>query len=518
MIEARFRQSNSEWARAAEIYRSLWTFYPDDSEYGLQLAGVEIASGQATDALATLTKLRKNSGQAMQNPQVDIEEAIAEENLSEAKKQLLAARKAVEEAGAAGSKFLLALGYWQECQASFVLGDLSGAEAACDEANRAADSAAGKREKARSLTLLATIREAQGHTSEAMELREEALAFARQTGSQKDIIGALFNLSVMKAGMGQLDEASQGYEEARKVAQEIGDERQLAIINIGDAAVLFTKGDFIAARNEFSEVFRAASKLGDMSDAILALQNSALVSLEVGDVAKALADAKEAKALATKSSLPDVEAVCSNTLGDILRAQADSAGAGKEYDFALAAFTRLGDQGNIAATHVSIINLLLEEGTTKGLAEMAQQAVEEFQREKATDLEASARAAWAMSLAADKRVDEALSQIKAAEQLPVLDLTIRLSLSLSKAHVLAAGQQWKDAEQVLEAGLRQAKKHKASRYELEIRLASLEIMALESKSKGEAVFHKQSLTDLEHDARESGYSAVALRAAKDSGQ
>jgi hypothetical protein len=43
-------------------------------------------------------------------------------------------------------------------------------------------------------------------------------------------------------------------------------------------------------------------------------------------------------------------------------------------------------------------------------------------------------------------------------------------------------------------------------------------MALESKSKGEAVFHKQSLTDLEHDARESGYSAVALRAAKDSGQ
>ncbi len=37
-IEGRYREANAEWDKAAEIYRSLWTFYPDNLDYGLRLA------------------------------------------------------------------------------------------------------------------------------------------------------------------------------------------------------------------------------------------------------------------------------------------------------------------------------------------------------------------------------------------------------------------------------------------------------------------------------------------------
>ena len=37
-IEARLYQVSKQWERASETYRSLWTFFPDEIEYGLQLA------------------------------------------------------------------------------------------------------------------------------------------------------------------------------------------------------------------------------------------------------------------------------------------------------------------------------------------------------------------------------------------------------------------------------------------------------------------------------------------------
>jgi DNA-binding winged helix-turn-helix (wHTH) protein len=37
-IEARFHAAGKQWPQAVEVYRSLWTFFPDDIDHGLQLA------------------------------------------------------------------------------------------------------------------------------------------------------------------------------------------------------------------------------------------------------------------------------------------------------------------------------------------------------------------------------------------------------------------------------------------------------------------------------------------------
>ncbi len=38
LIEGRYRAMSNEWPKAVEIYRSLYTFFPDNLDYGLQLA------------------------------------------------------------------------------------------------------------------------------------------------------------------------------------------------------------------------------------------------------------------------------------------------------------------------------------------------------------------------------------------------------------------------------------------------------------------------------------------------
>src|SRR5713101_5293852 len=59
LIEGRYRQSAGEWEKAIEIYRTLFNFFSDNLDYGLQLSAAQVGASRAKDSLATLDKLRK---------------------------------------------------------------------------------------------------------------------------------------------------------------------------------------------------------------------------------------------------------------------------------------------------------------------------------------------------------------------------------------------------------------------------------------------------------------------------
>ena len=58
-IEARSHETNKEWDKASEIYQSLWTFYPDNLEYGLRLVNAQGFGGFTQKAQQTIKALRK---------------------------------------------------------------------------------------------------------------------------------------------------------------------------------------------------------------------------------------------------------------------------------------------------------------------------------------------------------------------------------------------------------------------------------------------------------------------------
>ena len=57
LVEARFRETASEWSKAIEIYRALWMLFPDNADYGIQLASAETYAGQGRQALAVIESL-----------------------------------------------------------------------------------------------------------------------------------------------------------------------------------------------------------------------------------------------------------------------------------------------------------------------------------------------------------------------------------------------------------------------------------------------------------------------------
>jgi tetratricopeptide (TPR) repeat protein len=57
-IEGQYRKTAAELDKATEIYRTLFNFFPDNLEYGLRLADVQVSAGKGKDALATLDRVR----------------------------------------------------------------------------------------------------------------------------------------------------------------------------------------------------------------------------------------------------------------------------------------------------------------------------------------------------------------------------------------------------------------------------------------------------------------------------
>ena len=50
-MEGRYRDIDHEYDKAIEIYRSLFVLFPDNLDYGLKLAAVQVRGGKGQDAL-----------------------------------------------------------------------------------------------------------------------------------------------------------------------------------------------------------------------------------------------------------------------------------------------------------------------------------------------------------------------------------------------------------------------------------------------------------------------------------
>jgi len=139
---------------------------------------------------------------------------------------------------------------------------------------------------------------------------------------------------------------------------------------------------------------------------------------------------------------------------------------------------------------------------------LARQAVEEFEKEKIVDLEASAREMLARALFAQGKLAEAQKEIETAGKLSPQDRTIRLSIAITAAKLNARAGKVTEARHALEAAFAEASRLKLTGFQLEIRLAQAE-----TESASDPVPAQEHLKFLESEARNAGYLLVAGKAA-----
>jgi len=102
-IEGRYHEVHFQWEKAIQIYLTLLTFYPDNLEYGLRLAGVQRKAGQGAEALKTLEKLRRLPAPERNDPRIDLAGALVYGELSDYQNQLAMAQNGIEKGTLAGA-------------------------------------------------------------------------------------------------------------------------------------------------------------------------------------------------------------------------------------------------------------------------------------------------------------------------------------------------------------------------------------------------------------------------------
>ncbi len=510
-VEARYQEAIHDWKRAAEIYRTLFSFFPDNLEYGLRLAAAETADGRGKDALVTIEALRRLPSPARDDARIDITEAQAAESLADFKRDRSAAVRAFTKGTQQGARLLTARARFLEGWALFNLGEPYEAMVACEEAKRIYLASGYQDGVARAVNNIANINRDQGNFNEAKAMYEEALAIWRKIGKKQGVAIALNNIATVLDNQGDLSGSTRMYEEGLAIYREIGDKSRQAETIGNQAKLLSERGDHSRARKQYEEALTLIREVGEKRLEAAMLSNLGATLSDLGDLAGARKNFEDALAIWRQMGNRSWEAQSLYGLGQVVADQGDLAAARKYQETSLAIRKELDEKWGMAESREELAALAIEEGRYAEVEPLARQAAEEFRRENAPDKEAGAHDVLARSLLGQRRLGDASAAIERAKTLakPGGNRDLQLFLTVTQARVNAAAGKPAEAAKTLEAMIGEATKSGLINLEFEARLALGEIeLQSGNKAKGQA-----RLESLEKDARAKGFGLIARNAA-----
>lgn len=297
-IEARFNEAKKDWRKASEIYRSLWTFYPDRPEYGLRLAGALSAAGRGAEALAAVAELRKLPLRAGDDPRIDLAEAQVAKRMANLGLQLRAAESAAKKGRRSGESQVLAEALMLRGDGLLLSGRPQDAIPVYEEARGLFARSGDPSVMAVLLTHLGVALHEEGDLAGAERTYQASLATLSRIGSVQGVALLLANLGSLYKDRGDLPRAQELLEKALASYQESGDRVLGARTLNALGTVLAARGDLAGGRQRFEQTLAIARQTGNRIDEArairglgtdLALQDSLKEALRLHDQAYGLA-------------------------------------------------------------------------------------------------------------------------------------------------------------------------------------------------------------------------------------
>jgi tetratricopeptide (TPR) repeat protein/TolB-like protein/predicted Ser/Thr protein kinase len=471
VVEGHYFETSKQWAKAVDVYKTLFTIFPDDLGYGLRLAEAQSWTGTLPDALNTLNYLRRLPPPQGSDPRIDLAEAKAYWLVEDWKNLQSAAVRAAQGALAHGERFTLAAARNLQGIALMFLGDLDAAMSAYQESQRIYSEGGNKNMVARVLNDCAILRARQGDLEAARLIWAETLTDFTEADNQEGQATVALNLANTIGQQGKLDEALKRTRQAAQAFHEIGDQGGIALALYNGGMFLLEKGDLPAAADSYSQALSLARQIDDKNVAAFALTDLGLVSFYKGDLSSAR----------------------------------------KNYEDALALRQQIGDKQEIAETQLRRSELLLEERQNDSAEKLAREAKGEFSKESDFDDEIYADSVLVQVLLAKHQITEAQAAIDADNLLLKKSSDIRsyFLLGLATGRVLAASSSTKNATDELQSTLDKAAKAGFVTYALRIRLARAEV-EMQSGSPG----GQMDLAVLKRDAAAKGFTLLVRQAAQ----
>ncbi|HEX5716969.1 MAG TPA: tetratricopeptide repeat protein, partial [Thermoanaerobaculia bacterium] len=363
-IEARLHVASREWDRASEVYRSLWTFYPDDLEYGLQLAAALSEAGRGAEALATVAELRRLPEPEREDPRIDLAEAIAAQRLGDLATLQRAAAAAVEKARRTGADLVQAQALVEQGEALVRLGRPEQGLALTRQAIERFEAAGDQMGVVNALTLIGIALREQGDLDGAEASYRRALGIAERLGNLTGIALQRGNLGVIYHYQGDLRQARESLALALSLYAQAGDRvleaRTLSFLG----AVLWAQGDLAEAQKAFEKSLEMSRATGHRRDQARALSALGMALARQGRLAQARQRYEQAFAILRSTGDSSFAAAALAGSAGVLQRQGALPAARQRFEEALAAKREVRDrlgaaevQGVLADLHVAAGNL-----------------------------------------------------------------------------------------------------------------------------------------------------------------
>lgn len=548
VIEGRYLTATKDWPKAIEVYKSLYTFFPDNLEYGLRLADAQTHGGKAKDALATIEDLRKLPPPTSDDPRIDLQEASSASELSDSHRKQSAAERAEQKAKSAGMLLLAArardtvggalydlgqpkdamssyqdalqtyqrLGdrgqvanvYFQVSMALEDLGDLASARKMAEQSLAISQEIGNLNGQALALNEIAIIMRHAGDFPGAVKAVEKSYLLKKEIGDKAGMIAAKGNLANILDDQGNLLGAQQSYQDALQLAQEIGNKRFEAI-TIGNLANVRAKqGEIPQAIQDFQRAIELSRQIGNKFSTIWQLGALAGVLIDSGDLEGADKYSGEALEMARTSGENAYIATALQLRGDIAFKKGDLTTARRHYQEALGGFRKEGDKNSEGQAAYVLADLAREQGNLAEAEQFARQSVTELDREKAQPA-SLAHAALARVLLAQGKLKEAQNEILQAKATSGIthNLIVLYPVQIVFARVQAENDS-SAAIQLLPRLIVDCKKRQFVDYEFEARLVLGETQMRSDPKAG-----RITLQTLAHDAETKGFTFMAGKAA-----
>jgi eukaryotic-like serine/threonine-protein kinase len=555
-IRGRYEAAISDWSKAIETYRTLWNFFPDNLEYGLQLANTQIRADSGQEALATISNLRKLEAPHDEDVRIDLAESGAAERLSDFSRQRVAAERAAARAKASGARLLEARALIGEGRAFRELGQPENAVEAYRQSSRIATSVGdrateayalsdtaivlsdqsnyGEAEKmlreaisirgeignkvgvGQSLVEMASLRRHQGANQEAQRLLKEALGYFREAGEKVNAAMVQGNLANLLADQGDLAGAMREYEEAIKVFHEAGNKKFEAILLSNIGLIQLRQGNLAGARGHLDQALKIDRELGNKNHTPDALLNLGEVFQAEGDLAEARHKFSEALDIASSGGQKALAATALRSLGDISVEENHLEAARQQYEQALSIRTEAGEKADIAQVRLALANLSVEDGHSKDVVGPIRDTRKEFRKVKSCEDEIAATTLLIEALLLRELTSadiEAQKEIESTQAVAAKcqNLGLRLEFNVASARVKAASKKVDDragAARDLNSSLAEATRTGFLIIQLRARLAlgELEVQSSDLQTG------RARLAAVEKDAAAKGFLLIARKA------
>jgi eukaryotic-like serine/threonine-protein kinase len=555
-LEGRFQAAGRKWGKASEIYRSLWTFFPDDLDYGLRLADALAQGGRGKEALDTLAALRKLPPPAAGDPRIDVAEAEVARTLGDNAALERAAAAAVAKGRRSGESLIVGRALLLLGSVPLFTGRPLDSLSPFREAHALYEKAGYRWGVAMADAHIGIAFYRSGDYAAAEKPYREAVEIAQQIGNATGIANGLLNLGLVYQSRGDLPQALSFYERSRAKAAEM-DEPALGVWLLhAIATVHLAQGDVAAARGESEQVLAASRQTGDRSHEAQALGNLGAILALRGS----LADAREEldRALAILHGGRDPETVTPSLVEsvDVLSRLGDTAGARSRAEQGLAAARQAGYRLGVAKILGAFSRLSLRTGDLAAARSQAEEQLRTSRELGARDLSAwalqnlgraalaggdlhGARGALEASLRESEAAGEALRAT--ATRLDLADLALAEGAPAEAARIARAAVAWCEPRQVrreearalsvlvaalLQQGLHAEAQEAAGRMrsrgdkneDRELRIETAVAVARVDASRGQTAKAVRDLREAIGEAAQTGLSPAGLRARRALGE